>query len=127
MLHVADDADDFGGHRRLTHLNSDAFAKRVFIREILSGQGLVNDHHVALLADFPFGEEAATLKWNLQRLEKVLIGDANVGGVSSLAGQRGRTTGNFKTGSRAQTEERSKVDCACRFDPGHASHPFEGL
>src|SRR5713226_9901630 len=105
MLYVADDADDFGGHRRLAHLNSDAFAKRVFIREILSGQDLVDDHHVALLADFLFGEEAATLKWNLQRLEKVLIGDANVGGVSSLTGRRGWTTWDFKPGSRAQTEE----------------------
>src|SRR6266480_5439958 len=108
MLHVADDADDFGGHRSLAHLNSDAFAERVFIREILSGQGLVDDHHVALLADFLFGEEAATLKWNLQRPEKVLIGDANVGGVSSPTGQRGWTAGNFKPGPRAQTEERSK-------------------
>src|SRR5712691_4279332 len=105
MLHVADGADDFGGHRRLTHHNIDEFAKRVVLPEIPAVQPLANDHHVALLADFPFGEEAATLKWNLQRLEKVLIGDANVGGVSSLAGQRGRTTGNFKTGSRAQTEE----------------------
>src|SRR6266849_3295546 len=127
MLHVADDADDFRGRRRLTHHNSDAFAKRVFVREILSGQGLVNDNHVARLADFLLGEEAAALKWNLQRLEKVLIGDANVGGVSSLTGQRGWTAGDFKPGSRAQTEERSKVDCACRFDTGHGSHPFEGL
>src|SRR6266849_727978 len=127
MPYVADDADDFGRRRRLTHHNSDAFAKRVFIREILSGQGLVNDNHVARLADFLLGEEAAALKRNLQRLEKVLIGDANVGGVSSLTGQRGWPTGNFKPGPRAQTEERSKVDCAGCFDTGHGSQPFEGL
>ena len=127
MLYIADDADDLGRHGRRPQRNDDAPAERVFIREILLRQRLVDDDDVALLADLLLGEEPAALERDFERAEEVQIGDTNVRRTHWLIGQRLRAAFDFKSGSRAQPEERGIVDRACRFDAGQGLHPFEGL
>src|SRR5262245_50764771 len=114
MFRVADDADDFIRLRP----TGEALAQRVFIREILPGQRLIDDDDVAILADLLFCEETTAFERELQRAKEVLIGDANARSVRRLAWRRLRAAFDAETVLRTQPEEWRMVDGARRFDAG---------
>ena len=56
---VADDADDFSRHVRIGHVDDQALAERIAVREVALRQRLVDDDDVRLLVHLAVGEEAS--------------------------------------------------------------------
>src|SRR5215510_15177753 len=117
LPHVAHDADDLARRIAVSQTDRDAPAERLFVRKVLSRQCFIDHDDVAHLAGFLLSEEATAFERDLQRAEKVLVGDADP--RSSVVSERWFGPAfNIECGFRTRPGEGQKVDRARRLDAG---------